>query len=48
MYFRAGVKKTVGIEKIVSTVGNSVSSVLSYPKRFKLLRVVVTNSKAHK
>jgi len=48
MYFRAGVKKTVGIEKIVSTLGNSVSSVLSYPKRFKLLRVVVTNSKAQK
>jgi len=48
MFFRAGVKKTVGIKKIVSTVGNSVSSVLSYPKRFKPLRVVVTNSKAHK
>jgi hypothetical protein len=48
MYFRAGVKKTVGIEKIVSTVGNSVCSVLSYPKKFKLLRLVVTNSKAHK
>jgi hypothetical protein len=32
MYFRAGVKKTVGIEKIVSTVGNLVSSVLSSPK----------------
>jgi len=48
MYFRAGVKKTVCTEKIVSNVGNSVSSVLSYPKRFKLLRVVVTNSKAHK
>jgi len=47
MYFLAGVKKTVGIEKIVSTVVNGVWSVLSYPKRFKLLRVIVTNSKAH-
>ena len=47
MYFLAGVKKTVGIEKIVSTVGNGVWSVLSYPKRYKLLRVIVTNSKAH-
>ena len=48
MYFRAGLKKTVGDEKLVSTVGKRVSSVLSDPKRSKLLTVVVTNSKVHK